>query len=208
MNKILAWHVSKDGKLRYDMEGVQVVAGLELAMDEKPMVMVRGFHGSVLPLDALAVASGTTFSRVELSGEMDIATTKIAAQRRKHLYVIDAERILHEFALWCATQTLDACVHNGIEVDTRSHEALRIKRLWLDGRATDEELIAAQAAAWDARAAAGAAAWDAARDAADAAWDAARDAARAVARAVARGSMWDAQNEKLETMLLEAIKVE
>ena len=78
--------------------------------------------------------------------------------------------------------------------DPRSAEAIRVKRLWVDGQATDEELAAAGKAAREAareaarvaareaaEAAARAADWDAseaaaARTAGDAAWVAARDA--------------------------------
>jgi len=103
--------------------------------------------------------------------------------------------------------------------DPRCEDSIRAKRLWVDGKATDEDLAAARAAAWAAaraaagaaagaaaraaaRAAAGAAAgaaaraaaWAAARAAArDAAWDAARAAARAAAGAAARAAARDAQ---------------
>ena len=83
--------------------------------------------------------------------------------RELHLLACDfAEKVLH------------------LTDDPRCAEVIRVKRIWVDGKATYEELAAA---------------WDAARDAArDAAWDAARDAARAAARgatrAVARAAAW------------------
>jgi hypothetical protein len=69
--------------------------------------------------------------------------------------------------------------------DQRSIDALDVAERYANGEATDEELTAAWAAAWDAAGdAAWAAAGDAARDAAgDAAWAAAGDAAWAAARA-------------------------
>ena len=75
--------------------------------------------------------------------------------------------ILHEFACRCAEEALRKA---GV-TDDRSWNAIRVKRLWIEGKATDTEL----AAAWDAaRAAAEAAAWAAAWAAARAAaWDAA-----------------------------------
>ena len=57
------------------------------------------------------------------------------------------ERTLHIFACECAehAQLPDA--------DPRSLEALRVKRLWVDGLVGDEELASAVAGAWDAWAA-------------------------------------------------------
>lgn len=128
-------------------------------------------------------------------------------------------RILHEFAIWCAETALT----KANETDERSWNALQVKRLWLDGKATDEEMAAARVAAMDA---ASAATWDDAKDAARyaasadaryAAWDAAKYAARAVARyatwdaaidtardaarVVARVVAMDAQLTKLKEML-------
>ena len=83
--------------------------------------------------------------------------------------------------------------------DNRPRECIAVARRFIDGKATREELDAADAAAWDAARAADAAtraaAWDAADAAARAAtraaaWDAA-DAARA-AGAAARAAAWDA----------------
>jgi hypothetical protein len=114
------------------------------------------------------------------------------------------EREQWEFALDCAERALPhftAWAPN----DNRPAEAIRIKRLHLDGKATDAELDAARDAAgaardagdaWAAARAARAArdagdAWAAARDAGDA-W-AARDAARAAGDAArAAGAAGDA----------------
>jgi hypothetical protein len=94
------------------------------------------------------------------------------SERRMHLLACDfAEAVLH------------------LTDDPRSAEALRVKRLWVDGQATDKELEAAREAAW---AVVEGAAW-AARAAAWAAWDAAWDAARAAGVAAARAASWDSQ---------------
>ena len=92
------------------------------------------------------------------------------------------EMLLHEFACRCAEWAL-SFVENP---DARSVEAIRIKRRWMAGEATDDERSAAWAAAWGAaRSAASAAAWGAMRSAAwaatrseawGAAWLAAKDA--------------------------------
>jgi len=108
-------------------------------------------------------------------------------------------RTLHEFALWCAETALT----RANATDERSWNALKVKRLWLDGKATDEELAAARdAAMYAAKYAAWAAAWDAARDAVwDAAWYAARYAAWDVAGTVDGDAARDEQLAKLKEML-------
>jgi hypothetical protein len=107
------------------------------------------------------------------------------------------------FAVWCARQV------QHLMNDQRCIDALDVAEAHANGCATDSELAAARAAAWDAaraaawdaawaaaRAAAWAAArdaaWDAARDAQSAAWDAARAAAWDAALAAARAAAWDA----------------
>jgi hypothetical protein len=114
-------------------------------------------------------------------------------------------RTLHEFALWCAETTLT----KANVTDERSWNALNVKRLWLNGKATDEELDAARYAAWYA-------AWyDAAMDAArDAAYEAAKAFARYAARYAARAAAWDVagtvdrdeQLAKLKEMLMDNTK--
>ena len=117
--------------------------------------------------------------------------------------------ILHEFACRCAEDALSR-IDNP---DPRSINAIVVKRRWIAGEATDEELAAAEADAWaaarTARAAraAWAAAWAAAEAAAEtawaaawAAWDAswdAQDAAEAAAR--------NAQVDMLTQMLREYV---
>lgn len=85
------------------------------------------------------------------------------------------EKLLHEFACDIAEYALKQEREAGREPDERSWEVVRIKRLWIHGEASDEELDAARDAAWAARDAARAAAWDAAWAAWDAAWAAAWD---------------------------------
>jgi hypothetical protein len=101
-------------------------------------------------------------------------------------------RTLHEFAIWCAEEALKL-------VDTpdpRSVAALEVKRKWLDGQATNEELAAAEAAR-------AAAAGDAAEAAVGAARAAAAGAARAAAAGAARAAAADAQRAHLVEMLKE-----
>ena len=126
------------------------------------------------------------------------AEDKLWAVLREEL--IDA-RILHEFACWCAEDAL-----NHVEnADERSWNAIKVKRAWLRGEASDEELAAARAAAWDAaRAAAESSAWYATWYATlTAARTAAEAAARAAAEDAARTAAWERQAERLKGMLME-----
>ncbi|KYZ79021.1 hypothetical protein PTBPS01_03890 [Burkholderia pseudomallei] len=98
-----------------------------------------------------------------------------------------ADRDLRLFAVWCARQ-----VEHLME-DQRSKDALNVAERFANGKATDEERVAAWVAAWAAaRDAAWVAAWAAARDAARNAARNAAGAARDAARAAARNAAWDA----------------
>ncbi|CAJ7293248.1 putative bacteriophage protein [Burkholderia pseudomallei] len=119
--------------------------------------------------------------------------------------VLDADRDLRLFAVWCARQ-----VEHLME-DQRSKDALNVAERFVNGEATDKEQDAARDAAWaaardaavrgavwPARTAARAATWGAARAAAgDAAW-----AARCAAGDAAGDAAEDAQKEMLKRMCL------
>lgn len=95
--------------------------------------------------------------------------------------------ILHEIACRCAEDALSR-----IDIpDPRSINAIAVKRRWIAGEATDEELAAAWADAEAALADALAAAWHAACAARDVALSA-RTAARAAALAAAQDVSWAA----------------
>jgi len=118
------------------------------------------------------------------------------------------DRMLRLFAIWCARNTplADGRVTGDLLTDPRSLAALDVAERYAAGKATDEELAAARAAAGDAAwAAARAAAWAAARDVAGAAaWDVAWAAAWAAARAAARA----AQADHLRTLVPNPFKRE
>ena len=199
--KPLYWHFLPDnGYLNHDMAGVQAEAGITVTIDGTLDICTRGLHACLKPLDALRYAPGALVSHVQLGGTIIEEGDKHAASERTIMWTADATRTLHEFAIWCAEQAL-GLIKNP---DPRSLEALEVKRLWLDGEATDDELAAARAAAWNAAwDAARAAAWAAARAAARAASSAAaRDAARAASSAAARAAARAAQNEQLANMLM------
>lgn len=207
----LYWHfLAADGRMTYTNKLVEV--GKTYRIEGEVVLCKRGLHASARALDALKYAPGPVVCLVTLGGIVLHSKDKSVAQERTVLAMVDATAVLHEFACWCAEQAL-ALVG---ETDPRSVEAIATKRRWLRGEATDDELAAAQDAAWAAwdaargvawdaaRAAAWAASWDAVQAARAAAWAArgvARSAARDAAWAVAWDVAWDAQNEQLETML-------
>jgi len=202
--RILAWHfLAEDRRLRFGEREVVEVGKTYTA--EGPLVMcANGMHGSRRVLDALHFAPGPIVCRVALMGKRIDDADKSVARSRHVLWMLDATDLLHECACLCAEDALRLIP----KPDPRSIEAIRVKRAWVAGKATDVQLDAARDAAWVAAGvaagdAARAAAWDAARDAAwVAAWVAAWDAAWVAAGDAA----WDAartkQNRRLTGMVL------
>lgn len=115
--------------------------------------------------------------------------------------------IRHEFACVCAEYAL-SLIENP---DPRSVNAIKVKRAWLRGEATEKELAAAYDAAWDA--------YEAAKDTArydnrSAAWDAgvraakaARDAASAT-KAAAWWATYAVDREAQVTWLIKTLEEE
>ena len=199
MNTIKAWHFLSDDRRMQFGERELVEVGKTYRAEGPIQMCANGMHGSRRIIDALQYAPGAMICRVGLWGEVEEGNDKLVARNRKVLSMIDGTKILHEFACRCAEDALKAANVK----DKRSWNAIKVKRAWLEGKATDDKLAAARDAARDA-------AWDAARDAAEAAaWDAARAAARAAAWDAARDAAWDAardaQNEMLERMVVEAL---
>ena len=133
----------------------------------------------------------------------DILTSEVPPEDKLWLvlrneFLTDAE--LQEIAIWCWEKIARPIWEKHYPDDKSPHNAIRAKKLWLKGKATDRELAAARAAAC----AAGDAAGHAACAAGDAAWDAAKAAARAAAWAAARAAgyaardaAWDAARAKI-----------
>jgi hypothetical protein len=190
-NPIKAWHfICDDSTIFTDsMKRPLKVHRGQILRHRGPLKLCKkGLHASVRPLDALGYAPGTMICRVECSGEVVHGGDKLVCSRRRVLWAKDASRVLHEFAIWCAEEALEKVK----DPDPKSLRAIEIKKLWLDGKATDEELKAARIAAGDD-------AWGAAKHTArEAAWHAAWYAASEAAMKVTRES----QNEELERRLL------
>ena len=146
----LGWHfLPKDRRLRGSRKVVK--AGRTYRVEGPLALCSHGMHASRRALDALTYAPGPVVCRVELLGERLDAHFKSCARERRVLWIVDATRVLHEFALAVATDALHAADTRGAVVDPRSWAAIETKRRWLRGVATDAELDAA---------------WDVARDAA------------------------------------------
>jgi len=129
--------------------------------------------------------------------------------RKKSVSLIEilAADISDEDAVWAACKAMSDrqrrhfacdCAESVLHPsnDPRSSEAVRVARLYADGRATEDELDAARdAARAAARTAAGDAAWAAV-------WAATRDVAMAAAWDAARDAAWDAARQTLLMLAL------
>lgn len=194
--RIQAWHfLPANGRMRWGKWKNPVRAGVTYVHRGPVKICETGLHASIRAIDALEYAPGPIACIVECWDEVQQDADKLVCRRRKVLAMADCTRTLHLFACDEAERAL-TLVGNP---DPRSVEAIRIKRLWADGKATDDELAAARAAARDA---AGDAAWVAAWVAAG---DAAGDAALAAAWAAARAAARDASNARLDAALRKAV---
>jgi len=158
-------------------------------------------------LDALFLKAGVTDVSI-----LDILKTDLIPNQDK-IYIcskILPDKLLHGFACDCAERALLRERNAGREPDKRSWEAVRIKRLWIEGKITDEEWQKARAVRAAARIAAGAAAEVAARAAARvtawaATWTIAWEAARVAAWAAA-GAEGEAERKWQVERLIELVE--
>jgi len=158
----------------------------------------RGYHSAPSWYDALQYAPGPVACIVQIGGEIKRDDTKAVSQFRKLVRYRNVERELRLFAVSEARLALSAERKAGREPDKRSWDVLRVARLFVDGKATDAQLSAAESAAESAarsaaRSAAESAAESAARSAAEsAARSAAESAALSAAESAARSAAWSA----------------
>ena len=181
-DKWIGWHfLTDDKKTQYSNEPVKVGSVIRAKGDL--LLCDNGCHASRRAIDALKYAPGSVVCLVKLRGERIDGDDKSCATEREILAMADAEKTLHLFACWCATQALKAERKAGREPARASWEAIEIKVKWLAGKATDKELDAA---------------WSAAESAA---WSAAKSAAESAAKSAAKSAAESAQNKQLEKML-------
>lgn len=220
---VLAWHflssISGEPRLRHG-DGRLVVQGETLSVEGTPRLCAYGLHASVKALDALSFTNGDVFAqRVWVRGALQVGEDKLCGQQRHCIALLSAEqtrRVLQEFALWCAARALKRKEHlleathfgrGGREPDTRSEKALMVAALYLEGKATRQEVNAAFGIADDAAVCAGDDTYAAVCAANIAAYAEANAAWQAVNAAViaAYDAEREAQNAQLERKLLDAM---
>ena len=153
----LYWHfLTGNGRMQFGKQKVEVDKTYRIK--QSPVLCERGFHASKKVMDALFYAPGTIACLVRLGGTIVEDTDKVVAQERTVVAMADATAVLHEAACHFAEQALHKERHAGREPHPNSWNAIRVKRRWLKGIASDKELTAARSAAWSA---ARSAAWSA-----------------------------------------------
>lgn len=197
---ILAWHWvvrNEKGVLKLRNGRNVPPVGVPLEYKGKVKMCARGLHASRRAVDALGYIpyNATVLCRVRCEDVVEEWQDKLVCRKRTVLATFDCEKLVHEFACRCVERALK----KANVTDERSWNAIKVKRAWLKGEATDGELGKAWVAASDAE-------WEAPigvkYDAAQAALDvAAREAWRA-ARAANVATAW--QEAELLSMLKEA----
>ena len=93
-NSCLAWHFLADnGRMRWGI-WKQVRAGVTYVHSGPIKLCEHGLHASVRVIDALGYAPGSLVCRVRMWGDVATDTDKIAASRRRVLWMADATRVL------------------------------------------------------------------------------------------------------------------
>lgn len=232
MQKFNAWHFCDGWQLR---DGTPLEIGRTYSVDPPIVLCEHGLHASINLIDALQYAPGDVLCRVQMWGDVQKASDKLAATHRYVVNAIDAGDLLHEIACIVAEYALTR-YGNG---DPRSWRAIKAKRAWLAGRMSFDKLhtsrLAAESAAWSAAesaarsaaasearsaVAAASAAWSAAAAsaalsaasaarsaaAASAAWSAAASAVRSAVWSAARSAEWSAAGGEINCMVESYIR--
>ena len=213
MGIILGWHFCDGPKLR---DGTPIEIGKTYSVTGPLVICDNGLHGSRRAIDALAYGPGGYACRVISWGEIIEHDDKYCSRYRRVIGAADADLVLHEYACCCA----EVALLLADIINPCCWEAIEAKRAWMRGEIDDKELAAAARAAaaaatgaWAAARAAAAAAtgaWAAARAAWAAtagAWAAAAAASGAAAVTGARAARAWEENELLESMLIDILKI-
>ncbi|MGD8305183.1 MAG: hypothetical protein PVF17_00890 [Ignavibacteria bacterium] len=108
------------------------------------------------------------------------------------------EKILHELSIIFATRALKQERKAGREPHPDSWKAIKMKKKWLAGKATDEELRAAESAAWSAEKLASEVAWESL-------WSASTSAVRAAAVSASYSASRSAYRSAVESAWFAAV---
>jgi len=144
--KIRAYHFLKDNMCGGYGEEPAWKVGEERTVEDELEMCQWGYHVSPSWYDALSYAQGNIACIVELSGEIKKQTDKYVARTRKLIDARNAEKGLRAWACDCAERALK----KANVTDERSWNAIKVARLYNEGKASKKELAAAWAAAWDA----------------------------------------------------------
>ena len=101
----------------------------------------RGYHHSPSPYDALQYAPGSMLCEVEVSKPVEQDASKGVSWTRKLLSARDISVELRIFACDCAERALLREREAGREPDPSTWDALRVARLYADGKASKGELM-------------------------------------------------------------------
>ena len=145
---ITAWHfLQSDGRTSSytNRQGVLVRAGMVQRVKPPIIPCEHGLHWSRRAIDALQYAPSAIVQRVRARGTVVEHDDKGASSVRETVWVADATNVLHEFACRCAEQALIYITEPAARKIAET--AISTTRLWVQGKATDEELSAAWSAA-------------------------------------------------------------
>ena len=104
-----------------------------------------GYHASPSWFDALQYAPGAIASIVDLKKPVR-GSDKWVSNTCTIIKMVDATKVLRTFACDCAERAMTLCK----VTDERSWNAIKVSRLYNEGKATKVELAAARDATWDA----------------------------------------------------------
>ena len=158
-----AYHFLKDNMTGGYGNELPWKIGEERAVEGELKMCEWGYHASSSFYDALLYAKGSTACIVELSGDIIADGDKYVARKRRLIDARNAAKVLRAWACACAERAL----RKSKVSDERCWNAIKIARLYNEGKVSEKDLAATRAAAWAAR---DGAATKAARAAGDAAW--------------------------------------
>ncbi|KKM68623.1 hypothetical protein LCGC14_1459090, partial [marine sediment metagenome] len=147
MKRVKAWHFLSDNGYLANNDGCKVQVGETYTVEGEIRLCSKGLHGSKRLIDALKYAHGNMLEKVEIWGDLQMDGDKLVGQNRKCLALIDVTKTLHEAACHFAERTLKIAK----VIDKRYWNVIKVKRLWLKGKASDKELVTARDATSAAR---------------------------------------------------------